>query len=88
MTKLKLLNYINGEWRASTASEYLDVMNPATAVALAQVPLSPATEVDQAARAATEAFLKWGQVPSRSGSCLMLSPAVIPSLLNLQSVRR
>jgi malonate-semialdehyde dehydrogenase (acetylating)/methylmalonate-semialdehyde dehydrogenase len=64
MTKLKLLNYINGEWRASTASEYLDVMNPSTAEALAQVPLSPATEVDQAARAATEAFLKWGQIPA------------------------
>lgn len=59
----KLLNYIDGEWRASEAGEYLDVVNPATAEVLAEVPLSPAGEVDRAARAAAEAFKSWRRVP-------------------------
>jgi malonate-semialdehyde dehydrogenase (acetylating) / methylmalonate-semialdehyde dehydrogenase len=37
----KLLNYIGGEWRASSATEYLKVVNPATAEVMGQVPLSP-----------------------------------------------
>ncbi len=39
-TNGQLLNYINGEWPRSTASEYLEVINPATAETLARVPLS------------------------------------------------
>lgn len=52
----RLQNYINGQWQPSIASDYLDVTNPATNEVLAQVPLSPASELDQAAQAAAEAF--------------------------------
>ena len=62
-TNGKLLNYIDGEWRASKATEYLDVVNPATAEALARVPLSPAAEVDAAAWAAAESFKLWRRTP-------------------------
>jgi len=58
-----LPNYINGQWCASNATEYLEVINPATAEILAQVPLSTVTEVDQAAQAAAEAFVTWRRTP-------------------------
>lgn len=35
----KLLNYISGEWRESSAKEYLQVVNPATIETIGQVPL-------------------------------------------------
>lgn len=59
----KLQNYIGGEWRKSDAAEYLDVINPATAELMGQVPLSPAAEVRQAAEAAAEASIEWRRVP-------------------------
>jgi malonate-semialdehyde dehydrogenase (acetylating) / methylmalonate-semialdehyde dehydrogenase len=55
-------NYINGEWCA-TASDFLDVVNPATAQAIAQVPLSPAETVEQTAAAAAIAFQTWRRTP-------------------------
>lgn len=58
-----LPNYINGHWRASSATEYLEVVNPATQEVLAQVPLSPASEVDEAASQAALAFLSWRRTP-------------------------
>ena len=58
-----LPNYINGQWCASNATEYLEVLNPATAEILAEVPLSTATEVDQAAQAAAGAFVTWRRTP-------------------------
>jgi len=60
----RLLNYIAGEWRPSSAAEYLDVVNPATVEVLGRVPLSPAAEVDQAARAASAAFHGWRRIPA------------------------
>ncbi|MEO1432287.1 MAG: CoA-acylating methylmalonate-semialdehyde dehydrogenase [Cyanobacteria bacterium J06633_8] len=59
-----LSNYINGEWQTSTATEYLEVINPATAELLAKVPLSPKSEVSQAAEAAAEAFKSWRRTPA------------------------
>ena len=59
-----VLNYINGQWQPSSASEYLDVVNPATKELLAKVPLSPASEVNEAARVAAEAFPAWRSTPA------------------------
>jgi malonate-semialdehyde dehydrogenase (acetylating)/methylmalonate-semialdehyde dehydrogenase len=56
-------NYIEGQWRSSGATETLPVVNPATGEELARTPLSPAAEVDQAARAAAAAFPAWRRVP-------------------------
>ncbi|MGW8251720.1 MAG: aldehyde dehydrogenase family protein, partial [Anaerolineales bacterium] len=61
--KLKLYNFINGEWKASSATDWLDVHNPATGNVLQHVPLSPAQEVDQAVQAAQQAFQSWRRVP-------------------------
>lgn len=63
-TNGRLLNYINGEWRQSSTTEYLDVINPATNDVLGQVPLSSASEVDEAAQAAANALHKWRRTPA------------------------
>jgi malonate-semialdehyde dehydrogenase (acetylating)/methylmalonate-semialdehyde dehydrogenase len=61
--KSPLPNYINGEWCPSQASEFLDVVNPATAGVLTQVPLSPKSDVDVATKAAAAAYTSWRRVP-------------------------
>jgi len=58
-----MLNYVNGEWRQSSAGETVEVINPATAETLTRTPLSPAAEVEEAARAAVQAFQEWRHVP-------------------------
>lgn len=58
-----LPNYINGEWCASKATEFLSVVNPATAQVLAFVPLSLPSDVDAAAKAAAAAFVGWRRTP-------------------------
>ena len=58
-----LKNYINGEWKKSTATQLLPVVDPATAEVLGQVPLSPASDVEQAAQAATSAWWEWRSLP-------------------------
>ncbi len=59
-----LRNYINGEWRASSATNFLDVINPATGELLAKTPFSLASEVDDAAHAAHAAFDSWRRTPA------------------------
>lgn len=64
MTTINALpNYIDGQWRASSSTEYLEVVNPATQEVLGKVPLSSASEVDRAACAASEAFQGWRRTP-------------------------
>ena len=59
----KILNYINGEWHEIDATEYVEVLNPATQELLAKTPLSPVGTVDAAAKAAAAAFLDWRNTP-------------------------
>ncbi len=59
----ELLNYVNGSWQHSAAAEALDVHNPATGAAIATVVLSPAAEVDAAARAGLKAYAAWRETP-------------------------
>jgi len=63
MSERQIRNYINGQWHYSAASSRLDVLNPATAQALAEVVLSPADEVAAAAELGQAAFLEWRRVP-------------------------
>ncbi len=61
VTATRLLdNYIDGEWTpAQAATGELDVTNPATGEVLARVPLSGASDLDAAVRAAREALPEW-----------------------------
>src|SRR5436309_11693267 len=58
-----LQNYVNGAWCRSTATEYFDVTNPATAELLARTPLSTSADVDAAVQAAADAFPAWRRIP-------------------------
>lgn len=58
-----LQNYINGVWCDSSATERSRVINPATNEILAEVPLSPAADVNAAVQAAAAAFQTWRRVP-------------------------
>jgi malonate-semialdehyde dehydrogenase (acetylating) / methylmalonate-semialdehyde dehydrogenase len=58
-----LRNYIGGEWVESSATDFLELTNPATGESLGRVPLSGARDVDQAVAAAQAAFRKWREVP-------------------------
>ncbi len=60
----KLNNFIDGSWIESSASKILEVHNPATAEVLVNVPLSPAEDVDRAAKMAAAAFHEWRRVPA------------------------
>ncbi len=59
----KTPNYIDGRWQDSTASEWQDVVNPATGEALGRVPLSDAQEVATAIQAASAAYPGWRRTP-------------------------
>ena len=60
----QLMNYIGGTWRISSAGRFLEVTNPASGEALARTPFSTVEEVDQAAQAASRAFLEWRRTPA------------------------
>jgi malonate-semialdehyde dehydrogenase (acetylating)/methylmalonate-semialdehyde dehydrogenase len=64
VTATRLLdNYIDGEWTpAQAATGELDVLNPASGEVLARVPLSGASDLDLAVRAAREALPEWRAV--------------------------
>ncbi len=62
-TTQTLENYVGGSWRpAASASDLLDVPNPATGEVLARVPLSGAADLDGAVRAARQALPAWRAV--------------------------
>jgi malonate-semialdehyde dehydrogenase (acetylating)/methylmalonate-semialdehyde dehydrogenase len=63
MAEIKIKNFYNGEWRESTAVEFVNVVNPATQEVMGRTPLSPTSEVDAAAQAAAEALLDWRRTP-------------------------
>ncbi|EGQ3946827.1 TPA: CoA-acylating methylmalonate-semialdehyde dehydrogenase [Staphylococcus pseudintermedius] len=57
-----LKNYIGGKWVESKSEEKIEVLNPATKEVIAYVPVSTREELDEAAKVAQEAFLKWKEV--------------------------
>lgn len=63
MSERQIRNYIHGQWHIASSNSRLDVINPATAQALAEVVLSPADEVVAAAEAGQAAFEEWRRVP-------------------------
>ncbi len=58
-----ILNFIGGNWQASSSAEVLEVVNPATARTISSVPLSTPQEVDLAVQQAVQAYEKWKRVP-------------------------
>lgn len=63
-TSTVLQNYVDGEWTQPNATEFLEVLNPATVEVLGKVPLSSGEAVNQAVEAAQQAFVTWRRVPA------------------------
>ncbi len=60
----QLLNYINGTWVRSPATEFSEVKNPATGETMVRVPLSSRDEVDSVVQAAQVAWDGWRRTPA------------------------
>ncbi|HTC40242.1 MAG TPA: aldehyde dehydrogenase family protein, partial [Candidatus Acidoferrales bacterium] len=52
----EILNYFGGVWQKSSATEFIDVMNPATGDVIARTPLSSKADVDTVVQGAAAAF--------------------------------
>jgi malonate-semialdehyde dehydrogenase (acetylating)/methylmalonate-semialdehyde dehydrogenase len=63
VSSVTVCNYVNGQWIESSASEWLDVVNPATHEVIGRTPLSDAAEVNAAVEAAAAAFPAWRRTP-------------------------
>ena len=59
-----ILNFIDGSWTPSSASDFLPIINPATGERLGTTPLSPASDVVEAVEAAERAFPAWRSTPA------------------------
>jgi malonate-semialdehyde dehydrogenase (acetylating) / methylmalonate-semialdehyde dehydrogenase len=57
-------NSIGGEWVASTGTDAVDIINPATEEVLDRCPLGTAQDVDRAVQAAKLAFPAWRKTPA------------------------
>jgi len=58
-----LKNFIDGRWTPAAGAGHVDVYNPARGVVIARTPLSSASDVDAAVRAATAAYPAWSETP-------------------------
>ena len=56
-------NFVGGEWMSPSPSNWHELTNPATGESLGKVPMCGTTEVNEAVRAAREAFPKWRETP-------------------------
>ena len=59
-----LRNYINGQWVESKGDAFLDVINPASGLAISQVPAGCAQDIQDAADSAFEAWSNWRNTPA------------------------
>jgi betaine-aldehyde dehydrogenase len=77
-TKTKLQNFIGGEFVDSAAGASEEVLNPATAEAIAEAPLSSAEDAGRAVAAAKGAFEGWSQTTpgERAQALLKLADAI------------
>src|SRR3954464_892360 len=66
-------NYVGGQWTAASGSEELDVTNPATGEGLARVPMSSASDLDAAVRAARAALPEWRAFSVIGGARLLFA---------------
>ncbi|HEY1359310.1 MAG TPA: gamma-aminobutyraldehyde dehydrogenase [Thermoleophilaceae bacterium] len=71
-TKTKLQNFIDGEFVDPAEGATEEVLNPATAEAIAEAPLSTAEDVDRAVQAAKRAFPEWADATPGERSLALL----------------
>jgi 1-pyrroline dehydrogenase len=74
-TVSKHQNFIGGEWVDSASGETMEVLNPATGEAIAEVPKASAEDVDRAVQAAKKAFEEWFETTPGERAELLLKLA-------------
>jgi aminomuconate-semialdehyde/2-hydroxymuconate-6-semialdehyde dehydrogenase len=72
---LRIANFIGGSFAAPHSGAYFDDINPSTEEPIAEVPDSDASDIDDAVRAAREAFPGWSATPAAERSRLLLKLA-------------
>ncbi len=72
---MRLANFIGGAFVPPAAGEYLDDIGPASGEVIAQIPDSDGQDVDDAVRAARNAFPSWSRTPAAERSRLLLKLA-------------
>jgi betaine-aldehyde dehydrogenase/aminobutyraldehyde dehydrogenase len=77
-TVSKHQNFIGGEWVDAAGGETMEVVNPATGEAIAEVPRATAEDVDRAVQAAKKALPEWLETTpgERAGMLLKLADAI------------
>jgi aminomuconate-semialdehyde/2-hydroxymuconate-6-semialdehyde dehydrogenase len=68
-------NFINGQFTAPRAGQYLDDIEPASGKVLSRIPDSDADDVEDAVRAAKKAFATWSKTTAESRSKILLKLA-------------
>ncbi|MBK9736512.1 MAG: CoA-acylating methylmalonate-semialdehyde dehydrogenase [Saprospiraceae bacterium] len=59
----EIRNYINGKWINSSTSKKMEVISPLDGNLLSTVPMSSASDLNEAVKAAQLAFLSWSKTP-------------------------
>jgi aminomuconate-semialdehyde/2-hydroxymuconate-6-semialdehyde dehydrogenase len=72
---LRIANFIGGAFAAPHSGAYFDDINPSTEEPIAEVPDSDASDIDDAVRAARDAFPGWSATPAAERSRLLLKLA-------------
>jgi acyl-CoA reductase-like NAD-dependent aldehyde dehydrogenase len=68
-------NFVGGEWVESTTGETMEVLNPATGEAIAEVPRCGEEDVERAVAAAAKAWEEWSTKTPKDRSELLLALA-------------
>jgi 1-pyrroline dehydrogenase len=68
-------NYIGGQWVDAAGGETMEVLNPATGEAIAEVPASTAEDADRAVQAAKDALPEWLETTPGERAEMMLKIA-------------
>ena len=66
---------IGGEFREAASGETIDAINPATGELLGRIPRAGASDVDDAVRAAAQAFPAWRATPATERARLLMALA-------------
>src|ERR687885_317868 len=71
-------NFVGGEWVDAAGGETMEVLNPATAEVIAEVPRAAAEDVDRAVQAAKKALPEWLETTpaERADALLKLADAI------------
>jgi aminomuconate-semialdehyde/2-hydroxymuconate-6-semialdehyde dehydrogenase len=64
----RILNFIDGQFRAPSSGRYLPDVDPATGQVIAEIPDSGPEDVDAAVTAASRAFASWRRTPAAERS--------------------